>query len=315
MRIVAVPGLLMMLMILTGCATTPATPPPTTTPFSSRQIDLDQCGIYERTLAKQHHGEPIRFVFIGGVGGPGKIFEPFATRLVERLSVTAVVVDVPGMGRSRLHGAPYTWSNQRACLAAYLRSQPPFVLVVHDIAGPIVLPLLPQLERLRGIVVLNTIFDTANMRPPFPMNWIRYSGPLGKPMAYTMNFPFYRMRMRQLGIARDEQVPQAFLRSVYEEITADGGKGRMAEVLQGFELGAATDQAIRAGLEVKVPQLFIWGEADPTLGKEIDKLPPRRSNQRFERLPEAKHFLMMDFAEEMTNIIESWLREAMGRSD
>ena len=306
---IAVPGLL---MILAGCATTPPTPPSTTTPFLSRQIDFDQCSIYERTSVAQHHGEQIRFVFIGGVGGPGKIFEPLATRLTERLSVTAAAVDLPGMGRSRLHGMPYTWSNQRACLAAYLQSQPPFVLVVHDIAGPIALPLLPQLKQLRGVVVLNTIFDTGNLHPPFPLNWIRHAGPLGKPLAYTMNFPFYQMRVRQMGIARDDQVPKVFLRSVYEEIIVDGGKGRLAEVMQGFELGAATDQAIRDGLAVNVPQLFLWGEADPALGKEIDKLPPRRSNQRLERLPEAKHFLMMDFTKEMSIVIEAWLREEMG---
>ncbi len=305
---IAVPGLSAFLI---GCASTPATPPPTATTFLSRQIDLDQCSVYERTSVAQHQGEEIRFVFIGGVGGPGKIFEPLATRLTERLSIAAAAVDLPGMGRSRLHGMPYTWSNQRACLAAYLQSQPPFVLVVHDIAGPIALPLLPQLPQLRGVVVLNTIFDTGNLHPPFPLNWIRHAGPLGKPLAYTMNFPFYRMRVRQMGIARDDQVPKAFLRSVYEEITVDGGKGRLAEVMQGFELGAATDQAIRDGLAVNVPQLFIWGEADPALGKEIDKLPPRRSNQRLERLPEAKHFLMMDFAREMTNVIEAWLREEM----
>ena len=296
---------------LIGCVSTPVTVPSAATAFTSRQIDFDHCSVYERTSVAQHHDEEIRFVFIGGVGGPGKIFEPLATQLTERLSVTAVVVDLPGMGRSRLHGMPYTWSNQRACLAAYLKSQPPFVLVVHDIAGPIALPLLPQLKQLRGVVVLNTIFDTGNMHPPFPMNWIRYSGPLGKPLAYTMNFPFYQMRVRQLGVARDEQVPKAFLRSVYDEITADGGKGRLAEVVQGFELGPETDQSIRDGLAVNVPQLFIWGEADPALGKEIDKLPPRRSNQRLERLPEAKHFLMMDFAKEMTIVIETWLREKM----
>ena len=296
--------------VLIGCASTPPTPPSTATPFSSRQIDLDQCSIYERTLVAQHQGEEIRFVFIGGMLGPGKIFEPLATRLTERLPITAVVVDLPGMGRSRMRGMSYTWSNQRACLAAYLQSQPPFVLVVHDIAGPIALPLLPQLRQLRGVVVLNTLFDTGNLRSPFPLNWIRHAGPMGKPLAYTMNFPFYQMRMRQMGIARDDQVPKTFLRSVYEEIIVDGGKGRLAEVLQGFELGAATDQAIRDGLAVNVPQMFIWGEADPALGKEIDKLPPRRNNQRLERFPEAKHFLMLDFDEEITNLIEAWLQKS-----
>lgn len=220
----------------------------------------------------------------------------------------AVVVDLPGMGHSRLHGMPYTWSSQRACLVAYLQSQPPFVLVVHDIAGPVALPLLSQLPQLRGVIVHNTPFDTGNLHPPFPLNWIRNAGRLGKPLAYTMNFPFYQMRVRQMGIARDDQVPKAFLRNVYEEITADGGKGRVAEVAQGFELGAATDQAIRNGFAVNVPQLFIWGEADPALGKEIDKLPPRRSNRRLERLSEAKHFLTLDFDEEITNLIEAWLR-------
>lgn len=296
---------------LISCASI-ATSPFTTTPFTLRQIDFDQCSIYERTLVAQHHGEEIRFVFIGGMLGPGKIFEPLATRLTGRLPITAVVVDLPGMGRSRLREVPYIWSNQRACLAAYLQSQPPFVLVVHDIAGPIALPLLPQLPQLRGIVVHNTLFDTRNLRQPFPLNWIRHAGRLGKPLTYTMNFPFYQMRVRQMGIARNAQVPKTFLRNVYEEIIADGGKGRLAEVAQGFELGAATDQAIRDGLAVNVPQLFIWGEADPALGKEIDKLPPLRSNQGLERLPEAKHFLMLDFDEEITNQVEAWLRINFG---
>ena len=295
-----------------GCAATPATAPLAAGEFSSRQIDFDSCSVYERTAVTHSGNQALRLVFIGGVGGPGRIFEPLATQLAERLAATAVVVDLPGMGRSRLHDRPYTWSNQRACLDAYLQSQPPFVLVVHDIAGPIALPLLPQLKQLRGVIVLNTVFDTEHLHPPFPLNWIRNAGPLGKPLAYTMNFPFYEMRVRQLGIARDEQVPEAFLRSVYEEIIADGGKGRLAEVMQGFEPGTETDKAIRDGLAVDVPQLFIWGEADPTLGKELDMLSPGRGNQRLQRFPEARHFFMMDHAGEITVAIEAWFQEEVG---
>ena len=97
------------------------------------------------------------------------------------------------------------------------------------------------------------------------------------------------------------------MRQLYDELRADGGMGRLVDVMQGFEVTDASDDLILQGLKTPVPQLFVWGERDPVLGRDIAYLPMLAAHQQLHRIADAKHYLMMDHAEEISDVIRQWL--------
>jgi pimeloyl-ACP methyl ester carboxylesterase len=73
-----------------------------------------------------------------------------------------------------------------------------------------------------------------------------------------------------------------------------------------IELDQAADRQIRDGLSTQIPQLYLWGEADPVLGAEHKSLQPLAAHQRLILFPQARHFLMLDFADEAAEAIADW---------
>lgn len=68
----------------------------------------------------------------------------------------------------------------------------------------------------------------------------------------------------------------------------------------------AADQSVIEGLATPIPQLYLWGEADPALGQEYQRLLPLKPNQKLLRFPTARHFMMLDYASESADAITDW---------
>lgn len=275
-----------------------------------RQIELPLCVLRERTVSSAGGTMGPIFFMLNGVPVTSLIYENLAVRLADQLNASARMVDLPGTGGSVLSTGTdnYSWTRQRACLENFLESQKPFYLILHDLAGPVLLPALPRLDNLQGVVVLNTVLQASTLSPPFPLNWLRHSGPLAKPMAYSMPFFFYEWRLRKIGFARNEQVDSEWLRALFDDMRQENGMGRLVQLMQGLELTVASDRAIQSGLATEIPMLFIWGQQDPVLGKELSRLSLQRPNQQIKMLANAKHFLMVDFADEIGETIALWMK-------
>lgn len=264
------------------------------------------CTLFERRVGDPAKNKGPLFIAVNGVPTTSLIYLDMAQALVARLDAVVIMVDFPGTGGSRLDDGNYSWSAERRCLRAYLAQQPDHTLVVHDIGGPVLLPLMGEMQTLRRVVVMNSVLKPSEFSPPFPMNCMRSCFFLSKPLAYAAPFRFYEYRFRALGLTHDDRVPRTKIRAVYDELRHDGGMGRLVDVVKGFELDTATDAAIAAGLAHDIPQLFIWGIRDPALGKELHKLPPGGARRQIHVIEQAKHFPMMDFAEETVEIISRW---------
>lgn len=283
--------------------------------YSERTVELGLCALYERaTSASYDTADRPRFLMLNGVPVTSLIYENLAARLAHDFGITSILLDLPGTGESTLATTPYTWNQQGDCLQKYIQERGKLILVLHDIAAPIVVSRLPQLHNVRGVVVLNALLEPSRHRLPFPLNCLRGCGPLSRPLANMTPFFFYEWRMRTIGISHDEAVSTAWFRRLYKEVLANNGMDRLVDILRGMDLTPDADLAIRKGLEYPVPQLFIWGDADPALGKQRAILEPLRAHQQLKILSDAKHFLMIDHAAEISAFIGDWLRHNNGPS-
>lgn len=264
--------------------------------------------VFERRLG----GDPDlpTVVLLHGVPVTSSVYEPLARELQARVANPVALVDLPGLGRSEVEGE-VRWRTQRAVLGAWLRRQGPIVLVVHDVAGPIALPLLADGRHdVRGLVLLNTILEPSTFRPVATMRLLR-TPVLGCIAAWGTPRWFYLARMRSLGVARPERVEEGLLRRVFAETFARGRWRRLHAALRGFELDEATDAAVAAGLAAsEAPRVAVWADEDPSLGDQRRHLPALAPGCPVRLVGAARHFLMLDHAPEVADaIVAAGLRE------
>ncbi len=248
-----------------------------------------------------------KLIMINGVPVTGMVFDPLARKLVELQDNLRVdVADLPGTGGSRLTDTSYNWTTQRTCIAEFFADRQEYFLLVHDAAGPVVLPLLARLKGIRGIIILNTVVKPTELEPPFPLSFMHKSR-LAEPLARLTPFFYYNSRMRTLGVSHDTLVSKEFMRRLYEDTKKDNGMARLTQVMRGFDLTNRSDSLIARGLADPRPQLVIWADKDPVLGDQILYLEPGHPNRIVHHLPEAKHFFMLDHTEETAGRIIEWL--------
>lgn len=293
-----------------GCASITPTANINTNPYTTEMRDIPDagCSVLVRRIGDPGHPQGPLFIAVNGVPSTARIYLGLGEVLARRLDAGILMVDLPGTGGSRLHSGNYSWTTQRECLRAYLAQQPDFTLIVHDVAGPILLPLLGELPQIRRVVVFNSLLKPSAFSPPFPLNCLRSCLFLSKPLAYAAPFWFYEYRFRDLGIARDERVDRATIRAVFDELRQDGGMGRLVDVMKGFELTPEADEAIAAGLGHAIPMLFVWGRQDPALGNELDNVAIGGTHRQAHIIEHARHYPMLDFPDESAEAIARWYR-------
>ncbi len=309
-KTLAAGAMLLQLFTAIGCAS--VTVPTVDAPAAYREKLLRpsgaDCTLHVRYIGNRTDDADPLFIAVNGVPTTALLYQPLAEALGQHMSATVQLVDLPGTGLSRLDNDEYTLQGQRDCLRAYLQRQPAHTLMVHDIAGPVLLPLLGEITPMRRVVVFNSLIKTAGYRFPFPLNCLRNCGPFARPLAYAAPFWFYEARLRFLGITHNDRVSRAALRAMYDDLSTMNGMGRLVDVLQNFNLGSETDQAIARGLAHDIPQLFIWGMRDPLLGGELEQLTESSQQREIHRLEQARHFPMLDFSAETATLISDWQR-------
>lgn len=275
--------------------------------INAKTIHLNSCHLEEYS-----QGQGPEFVMVNGIPVTSMIYQPLIEELQEKgVKAKFTRVDFPETGKSFLRGDKVSWTTLRQCMDEYLQTKKNFTLLLHDVSGPVTMPLIKDhAHRMRGLVILNTILKTNGFSPEFPLNIIQMD--VGEALSYVIPGWFYRAEIRRIGIDRQFDVSWWFLRNLYREFKKDRGTLRTHQILQGFETSAQTDIAINAGLDAKIPKLFVWGEADSFLGDQHVHINKRAWNTTFHLLPDAKHFLMLDYYPELATFIRDWI-EKWGR--
>lgn len=269
-------------------------------------VDLPGCTLHTRTVQGPAKASGPRFLMMSGVPLSGAVFTQLGERLAARLSATSTFIDFPGVGGSALKGERYGLQALRSCLRDYLATQPAHLFVVGDLAMPVVAPLLPETPEIKALVVLNSVIKPSQVQPPFPMNFMRCRPNLAPAIGSITPRAVYEMRICDIGLGRPESVDPEEIHALYSELRHNHGLRRLARLMNDIELDEDGDRAILEGLAAPIPQLFLWGAADPALGAEYRNLPELAANQQLIVFPHGKHYLMLDHAEELTDAVALW---------
>lgn len=269
-------------------------------------VDLPTCSLHLRVIEGSAQAAGARFIMMDGVPLSGAVFKNLGERLAVRLDATSTLIDFPGVGGSILNGENYGWTPLRECLRAYLATQPANILVVGDLAMPVMAPLVHEFPKIQGLVIFNSVIKPSELHPPFPMSFMRCCPRLAVAVGSITPGVFFEKRIRDVGLGRPDRVSPEEIHALYVEMRKNHGLRRLARLMNDIELNEETDRLILDGLATPIPQLYLWGEADPVLGSEYKKLPAFTAHQRLIVIPQARHFLMIDYAEEVTDAIASW---------
>jgi len=270
-----------------------------------KDIDLPNCILHVHMTNHEVTEEKPLFVMMEGVPLSGKIYYKLANELVDKMNAQSILIDFPGVGSSEIKNEDYSWDKQRECLRSYLVTLPAHILVVSDLALPVAAPLTLEPLDINGLIVANSVVKPSETKPPFPMSFFRCCP--GMALAVSAITPRFILetRINSLGIGRPESVDKEEIRELYNEMKRNGFK-RLALIMTAIDLDEKTDQEIIDGLAAPLPQLFLWGGADPVLGKQHEKLQPLSKNQKLIIYEEARHFPMLDYYGEMANDISEW---------
>lgn len=280
--------------------------PPAQAGMTEEVVELPTCSLHIRVIQGSAAAAGPRFIMMDGVPLSGAVFKNLGEQLALRLNATSTLIDFPGVGGSTLKGEHYGWTPLRACLRSYLATQPTSMLALTDLAMPVMAPLLHEFPKIRGLIIFNSVIKASEVHPPFPLSFLRCCPHLGVAVGSITPGFFYKKRIRDIGLGRSDRVSPEEIQALYTGIRKNHGLRRLATLMHDIELDAETDRLILDGLATPIPQLFLWGEADPVLGSEYKKLPPFTANQHIIVIPQAKHFLMIDFADEVTDAIANW---------
>jgi pimeloyl-ACP methyl ester carboxylesterase len=110
--------------------------------------------------------EPV-VLFIHGNGASSAAWEPVEGH-VERLGVTTVNLDRPGLGQSPPGPRPYRIEDEATAIEETLREariEGPFILVAHSYGGLIAFLLAERLEDVEGLVLVDAVIP-GELTPP-----------------------------------------------------------------------------------------------------------------------------------------------------
>lgn len=295
------------ILFLQACASQTVTLEQTSFKSDIVQHRLNNCTLQVRVIGKPETPASPVFVMLNGVPFSSAIYQKLADELQERISAVSFLIDLPGTGGSSLNDQNYTRHAIRECVQSYISTLQPHTLILDDLAILVAFPLLePAQLYTNSLVILNAPIKPSGVSLPFPMNLLSCCPTLGVGMGSITPQWFFHDRIKEIGISRQALVSDTDLQYLYEELHSTGGLSRLANLLSELKRNEASDLNITKGLATPIPQLFIWGEADPTLGNEYKNLLPLTDNQRLIIYPDAKHFLMLDYYKEIANSIVDW---------
>lgn len=262
--------------------------------------------IHYRTVSPENWDNKSQIVMVNGVPVTSMIYDKLAEKIISELPVRIILVDLVGTGGSFLKDKNYNWTAQREAMNCFFNTLDNFTLLVHDAAGPILLPLLSNQDKIKSVIILNTVIKPTKLKPPFPLS-IMHKSKIIQPFAALTPRWYYKMKIKEHGIDKAELVTEDFLNKLYSETHKEQGFTRLAKVMNGFELNENSDSIIKKGIESNKPKLVVWADSDPVLGSMLIYLEPLlKEKDCLVKITEAKHFFMLDYADEIARAIVEW---------
>jgi len=274
-------------------------------------VNVHDCQVFVRTIAatdsrvesKKSSAPPAKVIAINGIPASSWIYRDFAIRL-SKLGRRVDLVDLPGTGQSTL-APPTKWPRQSDCIKKFLQQEKaPYILALHDIAGPMVLPLLSSLPNVSGLMVMNTILKTSSFKPIAPMSTLKHRF-LGDIATLFMGRSKLHKEIKKIGLSKE--VDDFWLDQIFNDLRKGGAVRRLSSILRSFEGSKSLDSQIALNVsQFMGPKVAVWGLADPALGGLSFYAKGLFGESNYVEIPEAKHFLMMDHPEELSKVFTQY---------
>lgn len=236
-------------------------------PFQSRHLALPQGRVH---YVDEGEGEPVLFVH----GSPTWSFEYRAAIRALRGSHRVLAPDLLGFGLSERPGAAFAYTPEAHAqvLAGFVErlGLERFNLVVHDMGGPIALPLaLGEPGRVRRLVVINSFMWPLDGDRNLARNAAFLASELGRMLYRHVNAPL-RVALPAAFFDRSKLTPE--LHRQYLAPFPDGSSRekvlwQLARALHTSRGYYAELWRRRAALR-NLPALLVWGMQDPTLSPQ-----------------------------------------------
>ena len=207
-------------------------------------------------------------VCIHGMIGSSFLYRKVLDELAAR-GLRGVAFDLPGLGLAdRPASYDYSWTGLgRFCAAAVDElGIGRFLLVVHDIGGPVGFELAAAMpHRILSLTMLNTTVDVTEFSSPWSMRPFRHRG-AGEIWMRILNRPAFRFLMRLQGIGDRSSVSAAELDS-YLTLMKGPDRGRaFLQIMRSTERTPDKQARYRAAVgNVPYPVQAIWGADDPAM--------------------------------------------------
>lgn len=180
-----------------------------------------------------------------------------------------VAVDLPGLGfAERPEEFDYSWTGLGRWLAAAVDALgiDRYHLLVHDIGGPVGFELAAaQRERVRSLLVLNTIGDVDRFRRPWFMQPYATAG-LGPAWLASTTPAVFRGLMYTMGVRDRSAISGPEIEAHVRLLKRDDGGAAFLRIMRGFERTPAKGELYRRVLgDGPYPVGILWGADDPSL--------------------------------------------------
>jgi pimeloyl-ACP methyl ester carboxylesterase len=263
------------------------------------------------TVWRAGAGEPV--VLLHGVPASAFLYRRVIPLLARR-GLQAVAFDLPGLGLAeRPASLDLSWTrlSEWALGALDALGIDRYHLVVHDIGGPIGFDLVRRApDRVRSLLVLNTLVRAASFRRPWIMKPFAWPG-LGRAYLATVTPWMLERLMRWQGVLT--AVPAAELRAYALLLKREDGGTAFLRMMRSFELTEDLERRILAALEGRrFPARVLWGERDPALTlRHHGALARAALGVDLERVA-AKHFVPEDAPDAVADAVQelAWAARA-----
>ena len=217
-------------------------------------------------VREQGDGDPV--VCVHGVPMSSFLWRKVLPELAAR-GLRGVAIDLPGLGLAdRPDDADYTWTGLGRFLAAAVDALgiDRYHLLVHDIGGPVGFELAAaHRERVRSLLVLNTLGDVDRFRRPWFME--PYAHPrLGPAWLASTTPAVFTGLMYSMGVLDRGSITRDEIAAHVRLLKRDDGGRAFLKIMRGFERTPAKGELYRRVLgDDAYPTGVLWGADDPSL--------------------------------------------------
>ena len=248
-------------------------------------------------------------LMIHGVPSSSYLYSKFFTPLVKK-GYRAISYDFPGMGLSdKPKEQDYSWGGLKDSMKLLIDKLglEDINFVIHDIGGPIAAwYTLENKEKVKSILILNTLLKTSVFKPPFPM-WSFRMKYVRQVSLSMLSINFWEYSMKLLTVYKTKEYNREQAKAWMYHLFCNGGRHSFLRIMAGFELTKEFEDKIKEGLQEGVELGLVWGKNERSIPKEQRTYVQENFPIKMDETVVGRHFLQIDCYEEIVGFIDKFI--------